>query len=317
MLTRLAQSTAVVIAAALVLIVISQGSALAGGSPGGGGGFGFAQCGQSSSPSCSVTAGTGGTPGNPGTSGSGGAGGTSTASGSGTPDGTSTGGGAVAIAPGEGAPSGCPGTENKTFGCVPKGCTITVQTLACPIGIPGTAPAAKGKAKARPALPAPGVLAQLAERYLRLPSPQIRSSPAPAALQLTQLPVWLWVAPAAWQPQSKTASVPGESVTATASPSSAAWSMGNGATVTCTGPGTPYTAAADPAAASPTCGYTYLESSAGQPGGAYPVTVTITWAITWKGPGGTGGTLAPLQTAARSQFRVAESQALNTTSIGG
>lgn len=203
------------------------------------------------------------------------------------------------------------------FGCVPKGCNITVQTLACPIGNASTAPAAKGRARpARPALPAPGVLAQLAREYLRLPSPQIQSSPAPAALQLTQLPVWLWVAPAVWAPQSKTASVPGESVTATASPSSAAWSMGNGTTVTCKGPGTAYTASANPAAASPTCGYTYPEPSTGQPGGAYPVTVTITWAITWKGPGGTGGVLAPLRTVARSQFRVAESQALNTSSGG-
>ena len=81
-------------------------------------------------------------------------------------------------------------------------------------------------APAAPALPAPGVLAQLAVRYLRLPDPVIRSSPAPDALQLTELPTWIWVAPAAWHPQSKTAQVPGEAVTATATPVSAAWSDG-------------------------------------------------------------------------------------------
>jgi hypothetical protein len=201
----------------------------------------------------------------------------------------------------------------KEFGCVPAGCTLTAQTLACPIGVGGAArPPGAG---APPVLPAPGVLAQLAVRYLRLPDPVIRSSPAPGALQLTQLPVWLWVAARAWQPQSKTAEVPGESVTATATPVSAAWSMGDGTTVTCKGPGTPY-GDGNPAAASPTCGYTYHQSSAGQPGGAYPVTVTITWDITWQGDGGAGGVLAPLQTVAAAEFRVAESQALDTSSGG-
>jgi hypothetical protein len=102
-------------------------------------------------------------------------------------------------------------------------------------------------------------------------------------------------------------------VTATATPVLAVWSMGDGATVTCKDPGTPYTAGNNPAAASPTCGHTYEESSAGQPGGAFRVTVTITWDITWTATGGAGGALAPLQTVAAAQFRVAESQALNTS----
>ena len=61
------------------------------------------------------------------------------------------------------------------------------------------------------------------------------------------------------------------------------------------------------------CGYTYNQSSAGQPDGAYKVTVTITWDITWAGAGGAGGVLAPLQTVAAAEFQVAESQALNTS----
>jgi hypothetical protein len=160
--------------------------------------------------------------------------------------------------------------------------------------------------------PAPGVLAQEAVRYLRLPDPVIQSSPAPGALQLTGLPTWLWVAPAVWRPQSQTAQVPGEAVTATATPVSASWQMGDGQTVTCHGPGTEYTAADNPASASPTCGYTYPRSSAGQPGGAYQVTVTITWDITWAGTGGAGGVLPPLFTQAAAAMRVAESQAVNT-----
>jgi hypothetical protein len=293
MLTRLLRRVAVGAAAAMALVCLAQVPALAGGGPGGSAGFGFAQCGQSSSPQCTVTAGSGPATGTPGTA---------------SPGGTA-GDGAATVSAGGAATGGCSGTMTKTFGCVPAGCNITVQTLACPIGVGGGAPPAGG---APPVLPAPGALAQLAVRYLRLPDPVIRSSPAPGALQLTRLPVWLWVAANAWQPQSKTAEVPGESVTATATPVSAAWSMGDGTTVTCKGPGTPY-GGGNPAAASPTCGYTYDQSSAGQPGGAYRVTVTITWDITWQGTGGAGGALAPLQTVAAAQFRVAESQALNTS----
>jgi hypothetical protein len=290
MLTRLLRRAAVAAAAAMAVVFLSQVPALAGGGPGTGGPFGLAQCGQSSSAQCTVTAGNGPAAGTPGTVGTGGGGATGGAA--------PTGGGAT----------GCQGTVNATFGCVPAGCTITVQTVACPQ--PQAANRAAGGPP--PALPAPAVLAQLAVRYLRLPDPVIRSSPAPGALQLTRLPVWLWVAANVWQPQSKTAQVPGESVTATATPVSAAWAMGNGATVPCKGPGTPY-AGSNPAASSPTCGYTYDQSSAGQPGGAYRVTVTITWDITWAGTGGAGGALAPLQTVAAAEFQVAESQALNTS----
>jgi len=88
-----------------------------------------------------------------------------------------------------------------------------VQTLACPIGVaPAGALAGAGAAPADLA-----VLAALARQTLGLPSPVIRSSPAQNALQLTNLPTWLWINPAEWVPESKTATVPGESVTATAS----------------------------------------------------------------------------------------------------
>jgi hypothetical protein len=209
------------------------------------------------------------------------------------------------------AAGGCQGTVNKTFGCVPAGCQVTVQTLACPIG---AAPA--GAPAAGPGLPDPAVLAALAalaRQTLGLPSPVIRSSPTQNALQLTNLPTWLWINPAEWVPESKTATVPGESVTATATPVSVTWHPGDGSTVTCQGAGTPYASADNPGSASPDCGHTYTSSSAGQPDGAFQATATITWDITWQGAGGAGGVLPPLFTTAVAAFRVAESQALNTS----
>ncbi len=157
------------------------------------------------------------------------------------------------------------------------------------------------------------MLAGLARQTLGLPSPVIRSSPAQSALQLTNLPTRLWINPAEWVPESKTATVPGESVTATTTPVSVTWHPGDGSTVTCQGAGAPYTSGDNPGSASPDCGHTYTTSRAGQPDGAFQATATITWDVTWRGAGGAGGVLPPLFTTAVAAFRVAESQALDTS----
>jgi hypothetical protein len=89
------------------------------------------------------------------------------------PASTGTGAGgqpAAGTAAGGGGAGECSGTESKEFGCVPAGCTLTAQT----------------------------------------PSPVIRSSPVQAALQLTNLPTWLWI-PAGRPPESRTVTVPGVS----------------------------------------------------------------------------------------------------------
>ena len=292
----LSRALAFVLAAALAVVLLLAGgqqAALAGGGPGSGSPYGGVACGQSYAPQCTVTAGSGPSAGTPASAGTG-TGGQPAA-------GTATAGG--------GAAGGCQGTVNKAFGCVPAGCQVTVQTLACPIG--AAAPA--GAPAAGPGPPDPAVLAALARQTLGLPSPVICSSPAQNALQLTNLPTWLWINPAEWVPHSKTATVPGESVTATATPVSVTWHPGDGSTVTCQGAGTPYTSADNPAAASPDCGHTYTASSAGQPAGAFTATATITWDVTWHGAGGAGGALPPLFTTAAAAFRVAESQALNTS----
>jgi hypothetical protein len=275
-LARLMRPATAVFAAA-VFSLAWQPTALAGGGPGSGGPFSSVACGQGYSPSCSVTAGS------PGTSASGHDGGPL----------------AAASAP------GCAGSQSSQFGCVPAGCSVTVATLACPVGVTG---AAFRQAQ----LPAPGVLALIARSYLVLPSPVIRSSPAPGDLQLVDLPVWLWVSPAMWAARSATATVPGEQVTATATPVNVAWHMGDGSTIVCHGPGTPYSSRYSPSSASPDCGHIYRVSSAGQPGSVYHVVATITWQVTWQATGGTGGVLPPLFSTSAAVFQVAESQAVNT-----
>src|SRR5262249_20225068 len=69
--------------------------------------------------------------------------------------------------------------------------------------------------------------------------------------------------------------------------------------IACQGPGAGPTTGSTPASAQATpCTHTYTQSSDGLPGNTYTVSVTIQWAATWVGSGGTGGTLAPLATTA-------------------
>lgn len=130
-----------------------------------------------------------------------------------------------------------------------------------------------------------------------------------------RLPTWLWLERGDWVPVSATASVPGVSVTAVARPESVVWSMGDGHSVVCKGPGTAFSrsakGAADAGKSSPDCGYTYRSSSAGEPGDAYRVSARVRWSVSWSGAG-QSGVFPGLTTEASVSLRVAESQALNT-----
>jgi hypothetical protein len=158
--------------------------------------------------------------------------------------------------------------------------------------------------------PGPAAVERQVVRQLVLPAPVMRMSPDERHAQLVRVPTWMWLdRHRMWKPVSKTVKVPGVVVTATAAPQSATWVMGDGSTVVCEGPGTPYTAKYPADSVSPDCGHTYLRSSAGQPGEAYTVTVTVTWRVRWHG-GGQQGVIPGLRTHARLPLRVAEAQAL-------
>lgn len=153
-------------------------------------------------------------------------------------------------------------------------------------------------------LPSPEELARQAYSQLRLPSPSIAASPE--GPQLVRLPTWMWIENG-WEPVSATASVPGVSVTATAKPTTVDWSMGEGGSRTCDGPGTHYTADQDPRSASPDCGYTYRRTS-GEKG--FSVTATVRWSVTWSGAG-QSGTFDGLSTTSSTSFVVEEVGTVN------
>lgn len=153
----------------------------------------------------------------------------------------------------------------------------------------------------------PGVIARRVVGQLKLPSPGIRMSPDVVAAEVVRVPVWMWVDRVGWRSLSKTVEVPGSVVTATAVPQRVVWSMGNGDSVSCPGPGTPYSPGFPAASESPDCGYVYRQSSAGLPGEVFTVTATVLWNVTWHG-GGRGGRFSGLRTVAQVPVRVTEVQ---------
>ncbi|MER6062419.1 hypothetical protein ABT167_14740 [Streptomyces sp. NPDC001792] len=142
-------------------------------------------------------------------------------------------------------------------------------------------------------------VAQTAVRRLKLPKPLIHTSPDENFAQVVHVPTWMWVERSSWGPVSASASVEGVTVTATARPRRAVWSMGEGGRVVCQGPGTPYLAAYSPQEPSPDCGYTYQRASVSAPGRAYPVSVQVTWDVEWHGGGQTGVVPGLVMTAER------------------
>ncbi|GEM_PF-1017925 len=157
----------------------------------------------------------------------------------------------------------------------------------------------------------PQELLQIALGELTVPELQPRTAPPLNRPALVGLPEWFWIPPAQWHPISVTVTVGPVWARLTATPNLLTFDPGGGlAPSSCPGPGTSYRSAPSGGAG---CQFKYLQSSALQPGGAYAAAVTVTWAVTWTGSGGTGGTVnAGLQMPYPFSLRVAEGQALVT-----
>jgi hypothetical protein len=177
------------------------------------------------------------------------------------------------------------------FGAIPFGVTFWIW-LATP---PGGAP------------PDPRVLAQQAIARMNLRAITIGIVPEPGAgsIGIIGMPTWMWAQnPGAttWGPQTRTASAGGFTVTATARAQRTVWTMGDGAAVTCTGPGTPY-ADSYGKRSSPTCGHTYTRQ------GTYTVRATTYWAVSWSGIGQSG--TIPLNFTDTTTIAMGEAQVLS------
>ena len=161
--------------------------------------------------------------------------------------------------------------------------------------------------------PTPREVAQLAVEQMDLHAITIGITPEPGDgnVGIVGMPVWLWVAnpdSSTVGPATASASAGGISVTATARLHSLTWDMGDGSTVACNGPGTPYRASYGDRK-SPDCGHVYETSSAAVSGGRFTVTATSDWVITWEGAG-QAGTIRLDGLTSSVQISVGEAQVL-------
>ncbi|MFC7308963.1 ATP/GTP-binding protein [Streptomyces monticola] len=157
----------------------------------------------------------------------------------------------------------------------------------------------------------PRVLVQEAIDKMKLVGPDIQTTPKAGRTGAVGLPTWLWTPRSATTtgPNSATATAGGVSVTATARVTKIVWKTGDGTTVTCTGPGTPYKASYGKRE-SPNCGHVYTRTSASEPGNKYQVTATSTWAVDWQVTGdGESGELTEIRQS-QAQVAIGELQAV-------
>lgn len=156
----------------------------------------------------------------------------------------------------------------------------------------------------------PVVLAQQALQSVAIPDPVIYTSPSADRGLVVRVPTWLWVDSRWWRPYTATATAGSVTATVTALPTSAVWGTGDGSSVTCGGPGTPWAAGLPEDAAD--CVHTYLSSSDTVPGGSFELGVTVELDVSWTSTVGASGTLGPISRAASRPVRVGEIQAIET-----
>ena len=154
--------------------------------------------------------------------------------------------------------------------------------------------------------PDPRGLAQQAIALMGLRAINIGIVPEPRAgsVGIIGMPTWMWAQNPSqnmWGPVTKSVSAGGATVTATANVDQVVWAMGDGSTVSCTGPGTAYQDSFGKKS-SPSCGHTYTRQ------GTYTVRATSYWTVQWAGVGQSG--TIPLNFTQTTNITMGEAQVL-------
>ena len=158
----------------------------------------------------------------------------------------------------------------------------------------------------------PAVLRDRAAAQLALPSPSVGTFPELSNPAVVQTATWMWIEDA-WAPLTAADGQGFTTVTVTATPQRADWSMGDGSVVPCDGPGERWEPGRYESGSS--CTHTYTRSSAGQPDNRYAASVTVTWDLTWSINGSPQGSFG--QVAQTSTFSIAVGELQAVESNGG
>lgn len=154
----------------------------------------------------------------------------------------------------------------------------------------------------------PRQLAVDALASVQIPTPSIHTSPSQGEL-FVQVPTWLWLDGAWWRGYDATATAGRVRSTVTARPVSVTWAMGDGTTVSCAGPGTPWRRGTNE---QPTCTHVYRTSSAASPGRRFELKATVSFAVGWTSNVAGGGALPGITRTSTVSVEVGEIQAIGT-----
>ncbi|OLT26905.1 hypothetical protein BJF83_20050 [Nocardiopsis sp. CNR-923] len=155
-------------------------------------------------------------------------------------------------------------------------------------------------------------MAEQARAMMRLPEPDIGTAPPLGKPRFVNLPSWMWVDAADWEPVSATASVSAGSVTVVASPRRVVWDTGDGHEVVCEVSGTVFSPRVYREEGSPDCGHTYTALPPGGAGATVDLVAVWEWAVSWSATDGRGGELADLTTVSTVAVPVSEIHAVVT-----
>jgi hypothetical protein len=147
-------------------------------------------------------------------------------------------------------------------------------------------------------------LARQAYRELPLLYPQPFTAPPANMNQLVGVRTWFWIDPAQWQPRSASAAVPGLSATVTATPITVLWDTGDGAVITCDGPGIPYDPGRPDNVQHSDCSHVFEHD------GEHDVRTTIVWRVRWTATDGSGGALPDVERATQFPLQAEQRQAV-------
>lgn len=158
--------------------------------------------------------------------------------------------------------------------------------------------------------PAVTVAGLLQEALDQLDPPEPALAVVPGSLHYTQIESWLAIEPAYWYRRQATVSAGRIWVTGRADPYQTRWDMGDGATITCAGPGQVWSAGL--AGTDADCGHVYRRSSAGAPGHSFQLTATVNFAVSaLTNAPGSYGPFPDLERVSVDTIQVGEIQAVN------
>lgn len=157
---------------------------------------------------------------------------------------------------------------------------------------------------------APEVVRDRARARIDPSAPAPASSPPLSGPTYVNVPTWLWLDEADWTPLEVSETQGLVTVTVRATPTQAAWDMGDGEVVVCDGPGTVWEAGLPETATD--CSYTYAHSSYGEAEGRFDGSVTVTWEFEWWINGVYQGGFGSVDLSSGFEVAVGEIQAVET-----